>query len=107
MEIHMKNIFTAIAVSTLMISGVAIAAEHDTAAQGSNTMTSTTPAQPDYQADFHRLDTNKDGYLEKSEVTSDPLLGKHFNKIAANGRLGESKYAAWEAKHHRKHPARK
>jgi hypothetical protein len=97
MEIHMKKIFTAIVVSALIGSGAVIAAEHET----------TTAAQPDYQADFNRLDVNKDGYLEKPEVTHEPLLAKQFSKIATNGRLGESKYAAWEAKHHHRHATEK
>jgi serine protease inhibitor ecotin len=103
----MKKILTVIAVSALVCSGIAGAADTGAATQRSSTINTVKQAKRNYKAEFTRLDTNKDGYLEKSEVVSEPMLEKHFNKIATNGRLSEGRYTAWKARHQGKHTASK
>ncbi len=88
----MNKTFLAVALTALTFTGVAGAADYGADAQGKTKM----PAKVDAHADFVKLDANKDGYLEKDEVSANKALKKNFDKIADHGKLSESKFSAWE-----------
>ena len=47
---------------------------------------------------FQRLDTNKDGKIDKNEAKADKDLSKAFMAISKKGKLDEADYIKWQEK---------
>lgn len=92
----MKKSLAVIPVATLFVAGVACAA--GSAAPAAATTTAKA-ASTKYHEEFVKLDTNKDGYLEKKEIHSNAKLSKDFRKYSRHGRMSEKEFAAWQRKH--------
>lgn len=63
-----------------------------------------TPAIPaNIRARFHRLDRNKDGYIDAKEARHLRALHHEFKHVAKAGRMNEVQFAAWEEHRMQKH----
>lgn len=51
----------------------------------------------DYRIDFDALDSDRDGYLSRSEAQANPALADEFNALdtARSGRLSREQLAGW------------
>ena len=84
----MNTRIMAVALITLMTSGAALAAESGTAAQDKMSKT-----------EFMTMDVNRDGYLDKNEVSKDMQTNMNFDSIADHGKLSETGYTDWRRAH--------
>ena len=57
---------------------------------------------------FNELDLNRDGYIDQSEATQDPMLRKHWNDVDKNDneRLNFKEFKAYEKVPREPFPAR-
>ena len=84
----MNTRLIAVALITLVTSGAALAVE-------------SIPAMHDKMSktEFMTLDVNKDGYLERTEMSKDMQADMNFDVIADKGKLNEPSYLAWRRAH--------
>ena len=97
-----KLIFFVVPLVAALISSGAFAGGGETGARGhtQNKMATSPKADStaEFKAEFKRMDTSKDKFLQKSEVQGDKKLAKQFNSISKNGKLSQSDYIAWKNK---------
>lgn len=103
----MNRILAAVAFTSLLVSAGTYAADYGYGGNAPDKAgvphQSTMPAEAGAHAGFIKLDTNKDGYLEKSEAQADTKLAADFSRLAKDGRLSESRYTAWMHQHQAMH----
>ncbi|MDH4273462.1 MAG: EF-hand domain-containing protein [Gammaproteobacteria bacterium] len=47
-------------------------------------------------ADFVKLDVNKDGSIDKQEAAANAALAKTYDNVAKGGKLSEADFASWQ-----------
>ncbi|MEK6748333.1 MAG: calmodulin [Pseudomonadota bacterium] len=64
--------------SVMLLAGSAMAAETAT------------------NAEFTKLDANKDGSIDKQEAAANTALAKSFDSVAKTGKLSEADFGVWQ-----------
>jgi len=52
--------------------------------------------QTQLREQFRKLDTNKDGVIDKQEARHDKALSKAFKDVAKKGKINETEYMHWQ-----------
>ncbi|HKJ07622.1 MAG TPA: hypothetical protein VKA76_00895 [Gammaproteobacteria bacterium] len=107
----MKKSLILAASLSLLASGVAFAGA-DSGAQHGHTAQNAPDAKPaptapaigaHIRARFHKLDRNRDGYIDAKEARHLRSLHREFKHVARSGRMNEAEFAAWEKRRMERH----